>query len=522
VSDIKKSILFIHPPLSKLCEPSPGIAKLTGALNAAEIDCRVYDANLTGFMDLLQQPVKANDTWSKRAFRNIEKNINDLSSKEIYSNIDRYKRAVMDINRVIQISGRVFDVDLSLSNYSSSILSPVRSEDLLQAAEKFERNPFYDSFRTRLLALFLEREPDIVGFSVNFMSQALCAFAMAGFIRKRFSGIRIVFGGGLITSWMNIPGFKNPFAGLIDDLVCGPGEDFLLDICGGGNKILHSLTRYDYSVFEMERYLSPIPVIPYSTARGCYWQKCAFCPEKSEKGGYQPVDIRDIGPDLAQLNTPAGPYLIHFTDNALSPKFLKYVIKNPPKAPWYGFVRITDHLADPDFVRGLKASGCVMLKLGVESGDQAVLDALNKGIDLDIVSTVLNTLKNAGIATYVYLLFGTPAEDAARAQKTLEFTITHAHAIDFLNLAVFNLPAYSEDARELDTVEFYQGDLSLYKGFVHPKGWNRDKVRPFLSKTFKKSPAIKAILNHDPPFFTSNHAPFLVMGKENQWDVSEN
>jgi radical SAM superfamily enzyme YgiQ (UPF0313 family) len=284
-------------------------------------------------------------------------------------------------------------------------------------------------------------------------------------------------------------------------------------MCGGKDKKLHGLTSYDYSVFEMERYFSPVPVVPYSTARGCYWQKCAFCPEKSEKGGYQPVDIRVIGQSLTQSMDQAGSCLIHFTDNALSPKFLKYVIKNPPKVPWYGFVRITDHLADPDFVRGLKSSGCVMLKLGVESGDQAVLDALNKGIDLNNVSKVLNTLKNAGIAAYVYLLFGTPVEDAGSAQKTLDFTLAHAHAIDFLNLAVFNLPAYSEEAKELDTIDFYQGDLSLYKEFVHPKGWNRDKVRQFLAKEFKKSSAIKAVTNNDPPFFTSNHAPFLVMGK---------
>jgi radical SAM superfamily enzyme YgiQ (UPF0313 family) len=436
-----------------------------------------------------------------------------LRAKEIYSSLDRYKRAVMDINRVIQISGRAFDADLSLSNYSSSKLSSVRSEDLLQAAEVFDKNPFFPGFREKLLALFSEKEPGIVGFSVNFMSQALCAFAMAGFIRKRFPWIRIVFGGGLITSWMNIPGFANPFAGLIDGLVCGPGEEALLKMCGGKDKKLHGLTSYDYSVFEMERYLSPVPVVPYSTARGCYWQKCAFCPEKSEKGRYQPVDIRVIGQSLTQSMDQAGSCLIHFTDNALSPKFLKYVIKNPPKVPWYGFVRITDHLADPDFVRGLKSSGCVMLKLGVESGDQAVLDALNKGIDLNNVSKVLNTLKNAGIAAYVYLLFGTPVEDAGSAQKTLDFTLAHAHAIDFLNLAVFNLPAYSEEAKELDTIDFYQGDLSLYKEFVHPKGWNRDKVRQFLAKEFKKSSAIKAVTNNDPPFFTSNHAPFLVMGK---------
>ena len=45
----------------------------------------------------------------------------------------------------------------------------------------------------------------------------------------------------------------------------------------------------------------------------------------------------------------------------------------PAGAPWYGFVRVTRRLADEDFCRALKLSGCVMLKLGLESGDQGVL-----------------------------------------------------------------------------------------------------------------------------------------------------
>jgi radical SAM superfamily enzyme YgiQ (UPF0313 family) len=152
-----------------------------------------------------------------------------------------------------------------------------------------------------------------------------------------------------------------------------------------------------------------------------------------------------------------------------------------------------------------------MLKLGLESGDQAVLDALKKGIDLATVSTALKTLKKASIATYAYLLFGTPAETLASARKTMDFTLAHAFAIDFINLAVFNLPAYSAEAKKLDTVEFYQGDLSLYREFVHPKSWNRDRVKRFLAKEFKKQAAIRSILNNTPPFFTSNHAPFFMM-----------
>jgi hypothetical protein len=133
-------------------------------------------------------------------------------------------------------------------------------------------------------------------------------------------------------------------------------------------------------------------------------------------------------------------------------------------------------------------------------------------VDLATVSAALTTLKRAGIATYVYLLFGTPAETADRARRTLAFTLEHADAIDFLNLAIFNLPAASEEAAALRTEPFYEGDLSLYREFVHPEGWHRDAVRRFLSKEFKKPAPIRAILNNDPPYFTSNHAAFFRMG----------
>lgn len=150
-----------------------------------------------------------------------------------------------------------------------------------------------------------------------------------------------------------------------------------------------------------------------------------------------------------------------------------------------------------------------MIKLGLESGSQAVLDRLDKGIELETASQALKTLKGAGIATYVYLLFGTPAETLDDARKTLDFVVRHSEYIDFLNVAVFNLPAGS--AAELQTRSFYDADLSLYEDFVHPQGWTRSLVRRFLDREFRRHPAVAAILRNDPPVFTSNHASFMVM-----------
>jgi radical SAM superfamily enzyme YgiQ (UPF0313 family) len=182
----------------------------------------------------------------------------------------------------------------------------------------------------------------------------------------------------------------------------------------------------------------------------------------------------------------------------------------PPGVPWYGFARISKELTDLEFCRALKRSGCRMLKLGLESGDQGVLDRMRKGINLATASLVLKNLHAAGIAAYVYLLFGTPAETIREARKTLTFVVAHSDAITFLNLAVFNMPVCGQEAGEYEDGQFYEGDLSLYTAFRHPQGWDRKAVRRFLDAEFKKHPAVSAILKKDPPIFTSNHAAFFL------------
>jgi hypothetical protein len=188
---------------------------------------------------------------------------------------------------------------------------------------------------------------------------------------------------------------------------------------------------------------------------------------------------------------------------------LNALCREPCAVPWYGFVRITRQFADPDFCEALKRSGCAMLQIGLESGSQKVLDGFSKGIDLKIAQRSLENLKQAGIATYVYLLFGTPWETELDAEKTLDFTVKHSETITFLNLSLFNLPAFGPQTAVLDTTPLDAGDLSLYRRFTHPAGWHRQKIRRFLDNKFRRHKAIAAILRNDPPVFTSNHAPFF-------------
>lgn len=508
-------MLLIHPPIVKPCEPPPGIARLCGALRQNRLGCEPVDANLGGILDLLDRPIKARDTWTRRACRHLSEHLLALRSWAGYGDLGSYRRSVGDLGRLLDVSAVAYRARMSLGNYEHQDLSPTRSSDLIRAAQNPESNPFYPSFSKCLLELLDREQPSDIGFSLNYLSQALCAFAMIGFLKREDPRLTIIVGGGLVTSWMRRPGWKDPFQGLVDHLVAGPGEEPLLSFLGAeresglAGKDGHYVP--DYDSFPLGEYFAPGVILPYSASTGCYWNKCSFCPERAEGNRYLPVPIDKVVAQLRTLVNRYKPVLIHLTDNAISPALLRTIASNPPGASWYGFARLTHHLTDVDFCLGLKKSGCVMLKLGLESGDQNVLDQMQKGIDLEKASLALRSLKRAGISTYIYLLFGAPAESVIEARRTLEFVVRHRDQIDFLNLAIFNLPVYGPDTESLETRIFYEGDLSLYVDFDHPKGWSRKAVRQFLDKEFKRHPAIAPILRRDPPVFTSNHAPFFVM-----------
>jgi len=501
------SILLVYSPVTRPCEPPPGLAALAGTLKQHGIRFRAVDGNIAGLLDLIHRPLAATDTWTARARKHFPHQLDALTAPATYRNDARYRQAILELNRIAAMSAQTCGVDLTLTNYRHPALSPLRSADLLRAAEMPTQNPFYPWFSTMFDTLAAENEPSIIGFSLNYLSQALCTFAMIGYARRHLPSTRILLGGGLITSWLRRPSWHNPFSGLVDECIDGPGERRLLELSGSGP--LNGPSPPDYDNFRHHRYLSPGFVLPYSASSGCYWNRCSFCPEKAEGTTYSPRGTDTVIADIEHLVHTTRPVLIHILDNAISPALLAALIDNPPGVPWYGFVRISRHLADFDFCRLLKKSGCVMLKIGLESGDQGVLDALQKGIDCDMADRVLQNLKRAGIATYVYLLFGTPPETEKEARRTLDFTVRHAAEIGFLNLAIFNMPAYGPDAAEYETHDFYEGDLGLYRQFSHPRGWHRYRVRQFLEKEFKRHPAVAPIIRRDPPLFTSNHAPFF-------------
>jgi radical SAM superfamily enzyme YgiQ (UPF0313 family) len=70
-------------------------------------------------------------------------------------------------------------------------------------------------------------------------------------------------------------------------------------------------------------------------------------------------------------------------------------------------------------IRSLKNAGCAEVWMGIESGSQAVLNAMDKGLRLSSVLAARNGLREAGIRACYFLQFGYPGETWSDLQQTV-------------------------------------------------------------------------------------------------------
>ncbi len=523
------SVLLLQPPAIKPASPPLGLAVLLGHLRRQGIEARALDANLAAYRYLLQPerlaamaPAPLN-TAQHRALKHVSRSWNLLASPAACRSFARYQSAVQHLNTALGVyRGTSGDERLTLGDYRHGGRSEFSLHDLQQLAAGEASTLFGAYFAEELLPAVAACKPRLIALSINYRHQLLPAFELAGLLRRALPGVKLVAGGGMLTSWRGVLeqaiGALAPF----DHLVFGPGEEALLQLAQGeagddffleGSSCL--AFEPDFSGLTPAAYLSPEPVLPVTASRGCYWQRCLFCPEAvAPTHPYRSCAPAEV-PDL--LLTLAHRWRVrhfHLTDNALPLPVLKALAARRDELAglaWYGFVRFEAALADPQLVDHLAAAGCRMLQLGLESGSQTVLDRLGKGTRVATASAVLRALQRAGIATYVYVMFGVPDETDEDRRATLHFLEEHADAIGFLNLAIMNLPHQSELAAGRTAAVEAEGEGSARGLYLTgaAEQQRRSEARRFIQQKLLASSAIRTIVNRTPPLFTSDHAFFF-------------
>lgn len=156
-------------------------------------------------------------------------------------------------------------------------------------------------------------------------------------------------------------------------------------------------------------------------SRGCPFH-CNWCAKPISSNRFQLRDASSVAEEMAMLKQ-AGVEHIWFGDDvfALNHHWMQQfdIEINARDAALPYKIQSRADLMREDTVHYLKASGCTEVWMGVESGSQAILDAMEKGITLDQIGVARERLRLAGIRACFFLQFGYPGETWTELQQTI-------------------------------------------------------------------------------------------------------
>jgi hypothetical protein len=137
-----------------------------------------------------------------------------------------------------------------------------------------------------------------------------------------------------------------------------------------------------------------------------------------------------VARDVATLHARHGVRHFEITDETLSPNFLlrlgDALTAHPEVDPRFvGYARLEPGFS-PEVCERLYAMGVRKLFFGLESGSQATLDHMDKGIRLPVARRTLRNCADADLAVHVFSIVGFPEETDSAAQETIDFFVDEA------------------------------------------------------------------------------------------------
>ncbi len=176
----------------------------------------------------------------------------------------------------------------------------------------------------------------------------------------------------------------------------------------------------DWSIFPSEK-LSRTSFVRSSI--GCAFS-CSFCsyPLRVEK--FDQMDLKSLETELDTLINERDIRSIAFIDDTFNIPLNRFkeicrLLKTRYQVEWYAYIRC--QYIDSEIVGLMKESGCKGAFLGIESGDQRILDYMNKKSKIEDYERGIRLLKEAGIVTFASFLTGFPGETEESVKNTINF-----------------------------------------------------------------------------------------------------
>ena len=312
----------------------------------------------------------------------------------------------------------------------------------------------------------LAADPELVGFSTT-TSSFLDGNDMAKLIKAARPQVKTVFGGVHVSSLGGA--LLQDFPG-IDYLSPGEGEVTLAELAAGpepaaidgliwrdGDRIVTNAPRAplpdlddlpfpDYEGLKgfPRSYNLPLfsfiefPGATMSTSRGCPYE-CSYCDRSVFKRSYRYNSPDYIYEHMKHLRQRFGVRHINIYDDLFTlnrPRIFELcrLLNAKPLGIQFNCAVRVGH-ADNDLLKTLKAAGCLMVSVGIESADSAMLERHKAGVTLDEVRDTVARIKACGLRAKGLFMMGLPGETEASIQATSDFVMSLG--LDDMNMSKF-------------------------------------------------------------------------------------
>lgn len=210
-------------------------------------------------------------------------------------------------------------------------------------------------------------------------------------------------------------------------------------------------------------YYNPIiKRIPWTTAlssRGCP-STCTFCTAPSYYGPiYRARSPINVIEELLYLKK-LGFKEIFYRDEIFTsiPKrvfdICEKILSNKIDLSWICSVKAST--ASYDMLKIMKISGCRYIRIGVESGVQEILDAVDKKVKIEQIENTFRWANELKIETHAHMMVGLPGETDETIEKTFKFiqkikpsTVTYGIMTPYPGTKIYksvvdNMPEYGD------------------------------------------------------------------------------
>jgi anaerobic magnesium-protoporphyrin IX monomethyl ester cyclase len=232
--------------------------------------------------------------------------------------------------------------------------------------------------------------------------------------------------------WNSIPGLS--YRNLAGEVVHNPDRPLRRDV--------EKIPWPAYHLFKIERYTNLQPLTdgldPHAraytlvTSRGCPYQ-CIYCSKPITGITWRARSPEDVVAEWRYLVQEMGATEIGITDDVWNLKLERakeicrlLIDEGLNHVPWVTVHGMRVDHTDAELFQLMKKAGCKRVGFGVESGNQAVLDAIKKRQTLDDARRAFRNAKAARLQTMGFFIFGLPAD----TEETMEDTIRFALELD--------------------------------------------------------------------------------------------